>query len=507
MRRLDGFILGLLIAALLAGLAVVSWVTISSAERVLLPQLDRKAEAAAKSVASLVRQGLADGLTLDKLYGVDSVLVAAVSEAREFAFAALSTADGRLIEAAARDPAGVAPLRPLPQGPPADLLTSRAPVVVDGVEVAGVLVGVPPSVVEEAVRRLWLDIAVVLLVSALVALELLSFVQGLPMGASFRGVAERLEALRRGDLRRHPPLAEDGRFGAVAERIDGSLETVNSRQEALVRTATLRQDPEALGALAALERRFALGRARPSLGPAALVRAPLFLFYFAEELTRPFLPNFIAGLSSPIAGLSAELVISLPIVLFMAIVALSQPVLGGLTERIGRGRAFRAGAAAGVVGFVGTAYAQDLRGAPDLPLMHRHRLCWYIRGGSRVHHRPHRRHQPGARSGPPGHRHHGGGLVRPADRRPARRPARRALDVPRLGGVCRGGAGLRLGDIAGRSGAARRAAQGPRAGRRTSAPEPADAGSLAPWLRPAGQAHAGRRLLFSGAAGTGRGRL
>jgi cytochrome c-type biogenesis protein CcmH/NrfG len=87
MRRLDGAILGLLIVALLAALALISWITVGSAQRVLLPQLDRKAQAAANSVASLVGQGLELGLSLEELHGVDAVLVAAVGEAQEFTFA------------------------------------------------------------------------------------------------------------------------------------------------------------------------------------------------------------------------------------------------------------------------------------------------------------------------------------------------------------------------------------------------------------------------------------
>ena len=86
----------------------------------------------------------------------------------------------------------------------------------------------------------------------------------------------------------------------------------------------------------------------------------MFLFFFAEELTRPFLPGFIATLDPVIPGLSPELVISLPIVLFMAIVAMSQLFMNALTERLGRGRSLRLGAALGIVGFIGTALAHTL---------------------------------------------------------------------------------------------------------------------------------------------------
>ena len=50
----------------------------------------------------------------------------------------------------------------------------------------------------------------------------------------------------------------------------------------------------------------------------AKVRAPLFVFILAEELTRSFLPGYVSDLLVPIPGISAQLVVGLPIALFGA---------------------------------------------------------------------------------------------------------------------------------------------------------------------------------------------
>ncbi|MCB1886333.1 MAG: MFS transporter [Rhodocyclaceae bacterium] len=94
--------------------------------------------------------------------------------------------------------------------------------------------------------------------------------------------------------------------------------------------------------------------------PLMRIRAPVFTFILAEELTRPCLPSYIGRLASDGAGAVAPLVVSLPIALFMLIVALGQPVLGRWSERIGRRRALLTGALVGAVGFVGSGFSQGL---------------------------------------------------------------------------------------------------------------------------------------------------
>ena len=80
------------------------------------------------------------------------------------------------------------------------------------------------------------------------------------------------------------------------------------------------------------------------------IRAPLFAFILAEELTRSYLPTYVNQLLVAIPGISPQVVIGLPIMLFMLIVALGQPYLGSWSERIGRRRAMLIGASIATVG-------------------------------------------------------------------------------------------------------------------------------------------------------------
>ena len=351
MRRVDLRLLLVLILVLVSALALLSWRTVERAEGLLLPELNRKAEVVGKSVADLVQQAVGYGMTLEDLVGVDTVLQRALDRGAEFGYVALTDAKGNILALAERDAGEARAVMPV----------VKVQVTLSGQVLAEVVVGVPQAVARTLVEDLWLDIAVVLLVSVLVTVELLSFAFGLEGGQALRGAARRIDALRRGALRSHPKVEGRGALVGFVRSYDERVEAITLQQSRLREQAEANGDNDVLRELNALERRYRMTETRGELPlRVAAIRTPLFLFFFAEEMTRPFLPGFVSQLARPIAGLSIELVISLPIVLFMAIVALTQPFLGGLTEALGRGRCLRAGSALAVVGFVGTAYAGDM---------------------------------------------------------------------------------------------------------------------------------------------------
>lgn len=106
--------------------------------------------------------------------------------------------------------------------------------------------------------------------------------------------------------------------------------------------------------------RHAGGSAAAHAAELPRVRAPLFTFMLAEELTRPCLPGYVARVAGDTGATLAPLVVGLPIAIFMLIVALGQPGFGRWSRRVGRRSALLAGAAIGAAGFVGTALAHGL---------------------------------------------------------------------------------------------------------------------------------------------------
>src|SRR5205085_323776 len=110
-----------------------------------------------------------------------------------------------------------------------------------------------------------------------------------------------------------------------------------------------------------LERRYAFGREEAGAAvedsQIRKLRAPVFAFILAEEMTRSFLPTYIKSLLVPVSWLSPDIAVGLPIALFMLIVALAQPHLGAYSERVGHRRAMLIGAGIAALGFAATAFA------------------------------------------------------------------------------------------------------------------------------------------------------
>ena len=91
---------------------------------------------------------------------------------------------------------------------------------------------------------------------------------------------------------------------------------------------------------------------------AAKIRIPLFLFIFAEELSRSFLPLFISRQIPLETMIANEWFIGLPITLCMLAAMAVTPIGGGLTDRYGEREVFLAGIAFALIGFVGTFFTQ-----------------------------------------------------------------------------------------------------------------------------------------------------
>jgi len=102
---------------------------------------------------------------------------------------------------------------------------------------------------------------------------------------------------------------------------------------------------------------------RGSAEPASAVgrmRAALFLFMLAEELSRSFLPLYARELCTPVPGLSETVMMGLPIGLFMALVAVFTPFAGHWADRFGSRRTLLLGTLPAVAGFIGTAMAGSM---------------------------------------------------------------------------------------------------------------------------------------------------
>lgn len=376
------------VAVLLVAAGAASWLSLRSFDPLFQPELARKAQTVGGLLAAQIDRGLGVRIPLDRMAGLDALLAAEVDRHDDIAYIAVTDPAGRIVATAGKPLAGLSSVPAGRLSGPADgrlvsgFVDVENPLGGAGASAGALHVGIDSAFLAKASTDLALDVLSVVIVSVLLIFEVLQLVVNLAMRRvlTLRLLADRAEE---GDFRATLPVitepagaqaagANDDRAleGGVRTALDG----VNARHAGLAaRVAELRHrlgndDPRvdrAEAGLAALASRFRFRdpqSATPPPTPLNLVflRLPVFLFCLSEELSRPFLPAYAKSFAGEVPWLTPDMVVSLPITLFMLIWALSQPGGARFSERWGRARSFTIGALLGSVSLALTAYAGSL---------------------------------------------------------------------------------------------------------------------------------------------------
>lgn len=388
LKRIYFRISGITMLLVVLALAANSYLSHRTFEAELVPETAKKAVTVGASVSNLILKAVSAGVDYKALYGVDKAFQEVFAANPEFTFMAATDAGGKILYQAGREPEGglayfsspavLARLQQTSASEDSTLLGSQYMVTLPMTAANGPLgllhIGIDRSFVDRLTMEILLDILVVLVVALFFTLEMLNFMAGAHLESGLRNLHFTLQRIRERDFSSRIRSSAQDEIGRILQQIDGLVAGLNARYQQLtkdlqtaLKTASYGQRAElqaVVGQWEALRAGFRFGSASesaPGQDPGLnRIRAPLFVFIMAEELTRSFLPGYINKLLVPIPGLSPQIVIGLPIVLFMLIVALGQPYLGGWSERIGRRRAMTIGAVVATVGFVATALAQSL---------------------------------------------------------------------------------------------------------------------------------------------------
>jgi MFS family permease len=385
--RLAGVVMVVVMLALAAS-AVLSH---RAFEQALAPEMAKKVASGGASARSLVLKAMENHIAFREIYGIEQTFDELKRSIPDIAYVAITDTQGAVLYQRFTAPAGaeehfrapgvLAAIAAPDVLPPSIRVGNQyvvsMPIVTPQQPVGMMHIGVSVDFVDRIVLDMLFDVLVVLVVALFFTLELLNFMAGSKLEASLKSLGETIERGASGDftpLRSRGPSGQSGPFGAVLRGLDEVRARVNAGFEMLARDidngrrVPAHERPPGLAAaqsgLQALAQRFRFGRAETALrsddSQLGKIRAPLFVFILAEELTRPFLPGYIKSLLVPIPGLpwlSAEVVVGLPIALFMLIVALGQPFLGAYAQRVGHRQAMMVGAGVAAAGFVASAFA------------------------------------------------------------------------------------------------------------------------------------------------------
>lgn len=330
---------------LCASLALIAWGAHRAAERTIVPAILVKAERVGHSAVALIERAEGAGVPLDRMVGVTAYFDELRAANAEFAMMELTLAGG----GGARS--GRA------EGLDAPTVV-RVPVMRNGAAAGEIAITIDPSVVWQQVAAVLVDVAFIGVVALLVALELVALVVGTRGIEAVAAVEQRIRGLAQGRLALYRSGAGSG-AEALLDPVDAQVSRLGARHGAAYDAARARGDAALVAQLDALAARTGIGDVEADESRlAGAIRPALFLFMLSEELTRPFLPRLAQSLAPADGVLGPDAAASLPIVAFMAVVALCQIPFAGLSERLGRRSGFVAGALLAAAGYALSAVSE-----------------------------------------------------------------------------------------------------------------------------------------------------
>lgn len=365
----------LVVATLLTLSALLlSWLALRHFDRELPPEMGRTVTAVGYSAEAVLKKAYESGIPPQRLVGTGDFFAAMLRDNPDVTYIVLADAQGRILAQS-----GYANLHDKPAlqaGPTQDaagvstrrvdgFFDTRIPLVFRQTWVGTLHLGQSSALVAHKLRDVAFDVATVLLVSGLIAHELLRFVLAFVVATPAQLLRDFLARTRDGDFSAYLPADHSGGIGQLGEHFNQVVAGVNQRYHALAERARA-------GSAAVMEQmqsRMAAFQFHPPgqrtvMFAAAVdhIRWPFFLLIFADSFSLSFFPLFVEKFYSPMMGVSKTLVVGLPISVFMFTWALSMPWAGMWSDRVGHRKAFLAGAAVTTLGLVLTSRVESLVG-------------------------------------------------------------------------------------------------------------------------------------------------
>ena len=218
------------------------------------------------------------------------------------------------------------------------------------------------SVVDETymngkMTSVFFDTLVILIAVSLVALEVVVVLSASQLAEPFRVVERALNRRASGDLRQYEGGLGRGRLTSLVKTLNVYNATLKDRVNAAIVSVA---DAGRKAMLITLAERTSLfitdKRQQASIMDA---RIPLFVFCFAEELQKSFLPLFVAEFYSDSDLFSRDIMMGLPISAFMFVIAVFTPFAGKLVDKFGNRPLFLAGLLPAIAGYLFCYMAQS----------------------------------------------------------------------------------------------------------------------------------------------------
>lgn len=390
-RSLVTRLVTLSVVLMIAATAFISERSLNAVAREVQPEFNREASVVGGAIAGQIARALELGIPLDQLVGMDEFLDPVLAARSSFDYLILSDPAGRPLYARGtqidrfrRAVADRAILFAAPEAALsaddgeraaqvtefAGLFNTAIPISASGRVQAWLHIGVDASSLARLVSDTRWDVAIVLMVSLLTTIELMAFLVDRSLSTPLRLIEQLSAKVATGNWAVRVEVATHDETGRLLRGFNAIIRRVNDHWDRLGWKAAEveRANPRAAGRLRhireAISRHatFRSGRGaleRPAYS-AAIARTPLFIYIFAEQLSTSFMPLYARQLYKPLWGVDQNLLIGLPITVFMAGIAFATPFGASLVRRHGPRRVFLMGALPAFLGYLMAAFADSL---------------------------------------------------------------------------------------------------------------------------------------------------
>ncbi|MEH6470510.1 MAG: MFS transporter [Halopseudomonas sp.] len=407
---LTGFInrrlfLATLLSTILASVISATY-TLTEFNVALKPQLQKKVEAVAEVVRDDLLLAVNAGVPFDQIRGMELYLKETVEKYPELVYVAVTDLGGRplylggdvtpaqlsneqqqqaisgseTLEASFTErivQGGRDLLRLLPLSTQAEDKAENLYLVLanQGQSLGAVQVGLDTGFIHTQLTDIFFDIAIVLIAVLLVAFEVVMVLVMYYVSGPLKRSEHLLKQQADGNFSVNQNLTGKGSMGRFIHQLNDDSQELQTRYRQVLDQVTHGQgsaiksseDVDTLvpsginGRLRKLASQFNLLNVfRERQGNILDARIPLFVFAFAEELQKSFMPLFVGEFYEPSLGLDRDLVAGLPISVFMLVIAVATPFAGAWVDRWGNKRLFLWGLVPALAGYLGCGLASSV---------------------------------------------------------------------------------------------------------------------------------------------------
>lgn len=375
-------VLVLTITLMICSSVLVSLFAIDRFEKEIMPEMDKKAFTVGESLDSLITRAVNCGIPFRSLKGVKELFDSVLEDNPEIKYIAVADPEGDILYSGGEELGSLLSFFKEQAGKSSQDSRKSVPIsgyydnvtpIVHGTKVLGSLhIGVDRMFVQNKVKDISYDIVTVLVVSFLITFEILIFITAFTISGPIDSVKKLISRVKIGDFTQYLATSSKDEIGSFVKSFNRVILDVNKAyydlKERYIRhksqNGSAKGDRVIDAKVEEIEKNYRFGDSNGLekffQGLLICIRPALFLVIFSESLSLSFFPMYVDQLYTPIAGISKDLVIGLPISIFMLSWAISLPLGGAWSEKIGRRKPFLIGAITTAIGLTLTGMARTV---------------------------------------------------------------------------------------------------------------------------------------------------